>query len=57
MEEKWVDRYKFSLVIPHDLKEKLIKVAKKEHRTLTGQIIHLLETALETANEPTTTTD
>lgn len=41
--ESWEERYKFLLVLPHDLMRKVKIVAKRDHRTVTAQIISALE--------------
>lgn len=53
--ESWGERYKFSLVIPHDLMRKVKIVARRDHRSVTAQIICALEwmTREEKDVEPT----
>lgn len=45
--EKKLDVAVMSLRYPKSVKEKLIVIAKKERRTLTDQIIYVLESWLE----------
>lgn len=41
--EPWEERYRFSLVIPNDLMAKVKIAAKRDHRSVTAQIICALE--------------
>ena len=45
------DREQLSVAIDRELRSKIERAAKAEHRTISGQVRHLVATALESQSE------
>lgn len=50
--QPWKERHKLLLGLPTHLADKLRLLAKRESRTLTGQIVHILTQYTENKDEP-----